>query len=432
MLFCSVKDTAMPANIPVELRLDLWPHIDLAIVKQIVHRQPVLLTVRSQAHGGKFQGSETQREALLEELIALGPAFMDLEYDMRPGFLQAMISRAQCILSYHNRHEVPADLENIYQQMQYYDAFTYKIAAQASSTSEALRLLLFAKTHARCCGIAMGKGVSFARVLGPIVGNCIGYASHQEECAPGQLTLAELYALYRYPTLNRATAIYGLIGDPIEQSIGHLYHNAQLHGAVYVKMTVTPEELSTFIPLAKALGVRGLSVTAPLKEAIIPFVDVLDSKMGAVNTLRFDDGRIVGTNTDGAGALDAIEKRESVTGKTIVLLGAGGVARSIAFEAKVRGAFVHVLSRTVSKAEKFAADMGCKIGLPSRTDILVNCMPEAPPVDFHPEMLVMDCVYVPPLTPFLRAAAQKGCRIVSGEELFFNQAARQIAFWMGA
>lgn len=415
MLFCSVKDTVVPQG-AVELRLDLWPHIDLEAVKRIVRQQPTLLTVRSKAQGGNFEGSEAQREALLEELIALGPAFVDLEYAMRPGFLQAMIPRVPCILSYHNLHEVPADLEAIYRRMQPYNAFSYKIAAQAETASEALRLLLFAKTHDRCSGIAMGKGVRFARVLGPVVGNRVDYACHREPLGPGQLTLAEWHSLYRYPTLNRATAIYGLIGDPVEQSIGHLYHNALLQGAVYVKMRVTREELPTFIPLAKALGVRGLSVTAPLKEAIVPFVDVLDSECGAVNTLRFDQGRIVGTNTDGPGALDAIEKRRAVAGKTMVLLGTGGVARGIAFEAKARGAFVHLLGRTDFR-------------LPPRTDILINCTPVAPSVDFHPDMLVMDCVYSPRLTPFLSAAARTGCAIVYGEELFFNQAARQIAFW---
>jgi 3-dehydroquinate dehydratase/shikimate dehydrogenase len=301
--------------------------------------------------------------------------------------------------------------------MQRYEAFNYKIAAQAQSTSEALRLLLFAKAHDQCSAMAMGRAVSFARVLGPVVGNSVDYACHQDAIAPGQLSVAELHSIYRYTTLNRATAIYGLIGDPVEQSIGHLYHNAQLQGAVYVKMRVTSEELPTFIPLAKALGIRGLSVTAPLKEAIVPFVDTLESKSGAVNTLRFDQDRIIGTNTDGAGALDALEKRGPVAGKTMVLLGTGGVARGIAFEAKARGAVVHVRGRD-------------EVGLPARTDILINCTPSAPSVDFHPDMLVMDCVYSPRLTPFLRAAAHKGCAIVYGEELFFNQAARQIAFWM--
>src|ERR1700733_6454421 len=168
MLFCSVKnegcqnvqsrvkDAVSSGHLGIELRLDLCPHVDLETVRQIVQGQPTLLTVRSQMHGGKFQGSEAQRELFLEKLIALQPAYVDLEYDMRPGFLQAMIPRTQCILSYHNTQEVPADLKSIYQQMRRYDAFSYKIAAQAQSTSQALRLLLFAKAHARCSAIAMG------------------------------------------------------------------------------------------------------------------------------------------------------------------------------------------------------------------------------------------------------------------------------------
>jgi 3-dehydroquinate dehydratase/shikimate dehydrogenase len=274
----------------------------------------------------------------------------------------------------------------------------------------------------------------------------VNYASGDvEKTGPGQLSVTELMDIYHYPQLNPKTSIYGLIGDPIEKSVGHIYHNAVFARrnvkAVYVKMTVKPDELSEFISLAKELGMRGLSVTIPLKEKILPFVDMLDDcakKIGAVNTLLFQDGKILGTNTDGIGALDAIEKRVVVQGKKMVLLGAGGAARAIAYEAIVRGAHVLILNRTVQRAKETALALHCRGGgldaLPDDYDILVNCSPDPMPIDaarIRPKTIVMDVVYSPHLTPFLQAAADRGCQIVQGEEMFLNQAVGQTAFWIG-
>jgi 3-dehydroquinate dehydratase/shikimate dehydrogenase len=416
MLFLSMAraDTAQPQGLGLELRLDLFS----TDVKTFLRNtsSPVLLTLRTAA-----------QDAEIEQLLALEPPFFDLECDRDPQFLHAMIKKypkTQFILSYHNFQETPEDLDAIYRSMQEYDAFSYKIAVMAHSTNDALKMLLFAKKHPKVSAICMGEKGSFARVLGPIVGNRVDFACAEEQTAPGQLTVRELLDIYHYPSLNSATAIYGLIGDPVEKSPGHLYHNAVFRerniNAVYVKMQVKPEELSEFIPLAVALGIRGLSVTIPLKEAILPFVDELDrnaQQIGAVNTLLFKNGKILGTNTDGLGALDALEKKISVCGKKIVLLGAGGAARAIAFEAKARGAHVFVLNRTADRARKLAADLGCVAieEMPYDYDILINCAPAAiDPQKIRPKTVVMDI------------ALQE----VYGEEMFLNQAARQTTFWM--
>ncbi len=436
-----------------ELRLDLMRHIDIERIAHFLHcsASPVMITIRKASQGGGFQGSEREREALIQKILAFEPPFFDLEYDMNPCFLREAIAthpRTKFILSYHDFQKTPTDLENIYRSMQKYAAFSYKIAAMAHSTNDALKMLLFVTTHPNTSAICMGEKGEFARVLAPIAGNLVGYASldAEEKTAPGQLTLAELRDIYHYSSLNRETAIYGLIGNPVAQSRGHLYHNAvfQQRGlnAVYVKMIVQPEELSEFIPLAAAIGIRGLSVTMPLKEKILPFLDAMEpaaQRRGAINTLLLKNAQIIGANTDGAGALDAIEKQILVRGKKIVLLGAGGAARGIAFEAKERGAEVLILNRTVLRAKELAADLGCEAGhldeVPDDYDILVNCSPDPMPIDpqkIKPHTLAMDVVYVPRDTPFLLAASSKKCRIVYGEEMFSNQAARQTALWMDA
>jgi 3-dehydroquinate dehydratase/shikimate dehydrogenase len=453
MLFLSMTSLTYPPNCgsidAFELRLDLFDQIDLQAVRNFIGKSacPVMLTLRKRSQGGQFRGSEEQREALIEQLLALAPQFFDLEWDMRPEFLRKVFNnypQIKFVLSHHDFHGMPD--EKVYRAMTQYPAFSYKIAATPASTSEALRFLLFAKTHPKLSVICMGALGAFTRVLAPIVGNLVNYASGDvEKTGPGQLSVTELMDIYHYPQLNPKTSIYGLIGDPIEKSVGHIYHNAVFARrnvkAVYVKMTVKPDELSEFISLAKELGMRGLSVTIPLKEKILPFVDMLDDcakKIGAVNTLLFQDGKILGTNTDGIGALDAIEKRVVVQGKKMVLLGAGGAARAIAYEAIVRGAHVLILNRTVQRAKETALALHCRGGgldaLPDDYDILVNCSPDPMPIDaarIRPKTIVMDVVYSPHLTPFLQAAADRGCQIVQGEEMFLNQAVGQTAFWIG-
>ncbi len=440
-------------DIAVELRLDLFHHIDIEYVKSFLQNSvcPVMLTVRKISQGGKFKGTESEREALIKQLLALEPSFFDLEYDMSPQFLQevkAKYPKTQFILSYHNFQQIPSDLENIYRSMREYAAYSYKIAVMTHSTNDALKMLLFVKRHPKTSVICMGEGGAFARVLGPVIGNLIDYASadSKEQTGPGQLTVTEWIDVYHYSSLNRQTSIYGLIGDPVEKSPGHLYHNDvfQKRGlnAVYVKMRVKPEELSEFVPLAAAVGIRGLSVTIPLKEKMLSFLDEVEpmaKQIGAVNTILFKNGRIIGTNTDGFGALDAIEEKGLVRGKKVVLLGAGGAARGIAFEAKARGADVLVLNRTVQRAKELAADLGCEAGgldeVPKTYDILINCSPAPMPIDpkkIRPNTVAMDVVYFPRETDFLKEAALSKCQIVYGEEMFLNQAARQTAFWMGA
>jgi len=458
MLFISLSHLAIPKELPsavegMELRLDLLTKVGLDEIKEFLHTSPlpVMLTLRKASQGGKFLGTEAEREKWIERLLALEPPFFDLEGDMRPAFLEAAAKhhpKTRFVLSHHDFEKTPENLDEIYQSLSRYSPFTCKIAAMANSANDALRMLLFVKKHQTVSGICMGEKGAFARVLGKVAGNRIDYAVLQghEPTAPGQITVQDLVEIYRYPSLNKNTSIYGLIGNPIAKSPGHIHHNGvfrKLHvNALYIKMIVNPEELEDFLHYAKEIEIRGLSVTIPLKEKILPFVDEIDAKtsqIGAVNTLLFEEGRIYGTNTDGAGALDAIEKYTSVKDKKVVLLGAGGAARGIAFEAHARGARILILNRTLSRAEELASTVGAAAGglddIPSDADILINCSPDPMPVDpnkIPSKALVMDIVIVPRETPFLKASLSRGCRVIYGEEMFLNQAEGQIKFWLGS
>jgi 3-dehydroquinate dehydratase/shikimate dehydrogenase len=420
MLFASLSNFEFPLGVDgVELRLDLFSSYSLNQVQEYLDHSPipVLLTHR------------TASEKLTHDLLLLKPSLFDL--DISTPFLDKIIAsypNTKFILSYHNFEETPKDLEAIYQKMVRFDAWSYKIAAKCVSVCDALRLLLFSKKYPKVSAICMGEKGSFARTMGPVVGNKIDYASLRDKTAPGQLSISELTQIYRYRSLNSETALYGLIGKPVDQSIGHLYHNGVFEkkkiNALYVKMEVEESVLDVFFLLAKEVGFKGLSVTMPLKEKVGRFCN----RNGAINTLLIGDA-IMGTNTDGMGALDAIEKRMKVSGKRVVILGAGGAARGIACEAKKRGADIYVVNRTVEKGEALAKDVGGFATIPSDYDIVINCAKEAPEFPLLEKKLAMDIVYYPKETSFLKRAKQLDCELIFGEEMFFGQAAAQQDFW---
>jgi 3-dehydroquinate dehydratase/shikimate dehydrogenase len=269
-------------------------------------------------------------------------------------------------------------------------------------------------------GISMGDYGQPGRILAPILGSPITYACIDEnlKTAPGQLSVEALKDL----SLNENTAIYGLIGDPVDKSIGDKTHNFCFRSsgieAVYVKMKVKETELGEFLKLARKLPFRGLSVTMPLKKSILSYLDEIDPKarqIGAVNTLVFENGKIIGYNTDGVGALRAIKR--SVKGEKIAILGTGGAAQSIAYEARLQGAQVVLLKRNEYETEY---------------DILINCTPALSPIDpayILPKSLVMDITTNPKETLFLRHALEKGCKVIYGYQMFIEQALGQFDLW---
>jgi 3-dehydroquinate dehydratase/shikimate dehydrogenase len=440
MLFAVLKKPDLPdfpeAFDGFELRLDHFDTIDLKEIQtfQRACAQPLLFTLRKTSQGGCYKGSEEARLEKIEELFALKPAFFDLEYDTDPAFIVRMkktFPEVKVILSYHDFEKTAPDLDLLYEEIAHVPVFAYKIATFANSSLDALRMLLFVKKRNNVIGLCMGEMGLPTRILGPVIGNLIDYVSLGDPSAPGQLELRDLTAIYRYPHLNQETALYALIGDPVDASIGHLFHNAFFAregiNAVYFKMVLKKEELSTFFALARQLPFVGISVTMPLKEEVLP-------DLGAINTLLFTKGEIQGYNTDGKAAADAIEKKILLKGKKLVLIGSGGAAKAIAKEVLQRGAQLFIVNRTAEKAVAIAGERGG--GLESLAgldyDLLVNTTPEAMPIDpdwILPKAIVMDIRTVPRQTPFLLKAKEKGCQVIYGIEMFLNQAIAQQQIW---
>jgi shikimate dehydrogenase len=262
--------------------------------------------------------------------------------------------------------------------------------------------------------------------------------------------------------ISGKTSVCAIIGDPVEHSLSPAIHNAAFKelklNLVYVAFTVTKNELKEAISGAKTLGFRGLNVTMPHKNAVMKYLDETDSmakSIGAVNTVLNDGGRLAGFNTDGIGAMRALkENGVSLDGKKLLLLGAGGAAKAIAFQAAQEVEKLVVLNRTSKKAEKLAEALRKKFGKKVRgiefssaflkdeikdADILVNATsvgmhPDVnrspvPRTLLRPSLFVMDIVYSPLETKLVMDAKAEGAKIVSGLEMLIYQGAASFEIW---
>ena len=256
-------------------------------------------------------------------------------------------------------------------------------------------------------------------------------------------------SIYNCAGLNRDTRLFGLIGNPVSKSRGYILFNRlfQHYGLNMLYLNFPVDDMDDFMHSFGRL-LSGFSVTMPHKQAVMPYLDEQDglsAKIGAINTVTKRNGRLLGSNTDTIGVVRPLLKRTALRGKRVTLLGAGGAARAAAAALIEQGACVTILNRTVSRAEELAAQLGCASGSleafePENTDILVNMTSVGmhPNVDETPvsaeklhELIVFDGVYNPPQTLLLQRAAQHGCTVIPGIEMFINQAAEQFRLWTG-
>ena len=228
-------------------------------------------------------------------------------------------------------------------------------------------------------------------------------------------------------------------------------HNAAFAAAgldaVYLPLPAT--DAGDFMAFARALDLRGASVTIPHKVALFDCADALDDaarEAGAVNTLRVRDGRWEGRNTDLASFLHPLDDRRlDLREARVSILGAGGSARSVAIATRSRGATVTVHARDPQQAAKVAALGAGHVGAwppaSGSWDLLVNCTP----IGMHPHVnespvpaallgggLVYDLVYNPIETRLLREAAQAGCETIGGLDMLVAQAREQSQWWTGS
>lgn len=253
---------------------------------------------------------------------------------------------------------------------------------------------------------------------------------------------------------------FAVIGDPIEHSKSPAMHNAWFEEmsveATYIPLHVSSEQLGAAVAGLKTLGASGWNVTIPHKTAIIPYLDELDElaqKMGAVNTVvRTREGKLIGYNTDGVGFVRSLEEAvgSSHKDKPVLLVGAGGAARGIAFAMQQQGySDLTMTNRTVANAQAIVDEMGIgrAISLKEAEETLAHFsiivqMTSAGLATGNFSMpfslnrlakgaIVADIVYNPLMTPFLQAAEEKGATIVTGLGMFVHQGAIAFEHWLG-
>lgn len=261
--------------------------------------------------------------------------------------------------------------------------------------------------------------------------------------------------------ITGTTAVLGVIGDPVTHSRSPLLHNAAFAAcgidAVYVAFPVRAGQGSSAVEAARTLGIHGLSVTMPHKDAVAASVDrrspAVDA-LGACNTVVRDGDVLIGHNTDGDGFLSSLraETGTDVAGLNVLVLGAGGAARAI-IDALTRGgvARVTVVNRTLANAERAASlspsgrvSPGCDAALVSAADVVINATslgmtggPAPEEVGLDPDwirsgQIVADIVYQPTETPLLRAARDAGAIAVGGLGMLLHQAGLQFELWTGS
>lgn len=257
-----------------------------------------------------------------------------------------------------------------------------------------------------------------------------------------------------------------VIGNPIEYSLSPLMHNAALKELglerefTYNKMEILKEDLEKFVEEVREGNIGGASVTMPYKEEIIPLLDGLTKEtelIQAVNTVYKKNSKVIGHNTDGIGCIRALEDAGiSIVGKRIVLLGAGGAAKSIAISLALGNIRkILILNRTEEKAEILANSISRKTNVQISSgslnrlrsalkdaDILINStsvgMKEKAGDQtlvtanlIHSDLVVEDIVYNPIKTKMLEEAEKAGAKIVEGVGMLVHQGAEQFEIFTG-
>ena len=444
----------------IELRLDCLDSSPENLSQLLSNlSRPAILTFRPPEQGGHRNLSpETRTSFWKTQAPRGGELWWDLEADLAH---ELSPDWSHTIVSHHDFSGVPADLDQIYARLAQTPARVLKIAVQAKDILDCIpifELIARARSEGReIIAIAMGDAGIATRILGPSRGAFLTYAALDDDSAtaPGQVNARKLRSLYHINEIDSATMICGLIGLPVMHSVSPHIHNAAFASGgvngVYLPFEVT--DVHSFLkrmvhPRSRELNwnLRGLSVTAPHKQAVMDYLDWIepDAKaIGAVNTIVIENDRLLGYNTDAAGLIEPLLSRlGSLAGKKIAIIGAGGAARAAIWALQQQKTLVTLFARNIAKAAQL--NVPCQ-SLASASfngyDVVINATPlgSGAHVDQTPATqqqlvgagCVYDLVYNPIETRLLREARQAGCETLGGLEMLVAQAKIQFELWTG-
>jgi 3-dehydroquinate dehydratase/shikimate dehydrogenase len=459
-----------------ELRVDYLDPNERFLIRRFPEQtdMPVILTIRRDIDGGFFNSGEGARINLMAQGLAYANAdrrrnfaYLDIEEDVNVPSLEeaARAFGTRIIRSCHNLKSPYGDLAAKIRAMRHSEDEIIKLAVMANTTREVLELLRAGKEckEQEKVLVAMGVFGVYSRILAEQFGSCLSYASASSEpdaplAAPGQLDIKELAKLYRFRSITTNTKVYGITGFPLKVAKSLHFFN-MIFGLEDIDAVYTPfpmDSIDAFMELAQELGVKGLSVTVPYKEAVMPFLEGQSPEVQSIkacNTLCQSPYGWIGANTETRGFSDSLLAflgRSNLKRMKVTVIGAGSAARTVALELNRLGAKALILNRTVNKARNIASAYKFAWGgldnrgidmMDKYSDILIQTTPvsteENDSVDpvamysFCGREDVMDLIYHPEKTAFFKRAADAGCRVQNGYDMFIRQAKYQYTLFTG-
>ena len=450
----------------VELRVDLLHHAQWGGVARFATECPLpaMCTIRRTRDGGCWVASEAVRRRLLTAAARAPFHFLDLESDLPAGAVTVPRRAPRIVRSLHDTAGTPQHLPALLRSLPRNGREIPKLAVTPHGCADLTRIVGAAQAAPRPhIVIGMGDYGVATRLLAAKLGSWLTFTSTGgRTAAPGHLDPHTMQRRYRFGAIGAGTPVYGLIGSPVAHSRSPQIHNRGLSAAgvpgVYVPFLV--DDAAPFLDLAAPLGVRGLSVTIPHKEAVMHLLDRADrsvSGAGACNTLVREGGGWAGYNTDAAGFLEPLAAMLAAGRiRRATVIGAGGAARAVVWALREAGVDVLVANRTLPRAQSLAVEMDAEAVALTAPDLAqriarysdlivqstsvgmqrhdaVPVVPEDPiahiPLGGHE--IVYDIVYAPPETTLLKRARAAGCEIVFGREMLLGQAFAQFHLFTG-
>ncbi|MCL2318693.1 MAG: type I 3-dehydroquinate dehydratase [Treponema sp.] len=458
-----------------ELRVDCLDPDERFLIRRFPEMAgiPVILTIRRTVDGGKYVGGEGSRIKILGKGLAFADAdrrrnfaYVDLEEDLNVPSLEeaARTFGTRIIRSWHNLNGVDEDLAGKLRRLRRVGDELVKTSVMPRSLDDVVKVYKTARETADIDKIllCMGEYGVNTRILAEHLGSRISYTTPAGEGdlhlgAPGQLDPKELAELYRFHGITADTKIFAVTGYPLKVTGSPHFFNTvfgvEQTDAVYVP--IPADSIHSLIRLAEEIGILGISVTVPYKEAILPYLAYKSAEVlaiGACNTIVAGKEGWRGYNTDAAafsGSLLDFIGRKDLRGRKLTIVGAGGAARAVAAEVyRLKGKAL-IINRTPARASALAEPYRFAwAGLDSQgaeqmkkySDIIIQTSsvgmdpnPDADPIGFYNfsgRETVMDLIYKPEKTRCLLRAEEAGCRILNGYDMLLRQARSQYTYYM--
>ncbi len=442
----------------IELRIDFLEEVDERRLAKLIDtaEKPLIFTCRLKNQGGTGNITEENRKELLTVAMDKRVDFIDLEFTS-----DTIISGTQAtkiITSHHDFDKTPEsnEIKSIIRQLKTKSGALVKYIPTANSINDNFKIFKMLQENENIISFCMGLKGHISRVLAGKYGSAITFAadSPDKQSAPGQVDFDELTRGYNFLDIDKNTKVYGVFGQFAENSKSKYMHNPVFRryniNAVYLPFKIEPgKDLEIFVENFRKFEFSGASVTIPHKGAVMEFLDKVDNTakaIGAVNTIKLQDGKLIGYNTDCVGAINTLKEKADLKDKKVLVIGAGGAARAIVYGLKREQAKVTIINRTFEKAQNLAAEFTADV---MKMDIMAEHLDEfdifinTTSVGMHPKVdatvldsfpenrVVMDIVYKPLKTKFLKMAEKCNCEIITGEKMLIQQAIVQQKIWTG-